>query len=125
MTRRVLQRSEYGLLVGTDAEPLIALLSDSARVVVVEHNGQIVGCEAFQPILHAEGLWIHPDYRRRIIDRTSVARELWKGICETVRETFGLRGFVTGADSDHVRKLLAHLGAVKLPDHYSVMVEKS
>ncbi len=118
MTRRILPPEEYVRLVGTGAESLIQKLTDAARVIVVEQDGQIVGCETFQPVLHGEGLWIHPDYR----GRSSVARHLWAGIRETVRECFGVGWFATGADSPQICELLEHVGALKLCEHYMVPV---
>lgn len=118
MTSRVLPPAEWPRLAGTEAEGFVAHLTDAARVVVVEHDGAIVGCHVLQPVLHAEGLWIHPEYRKK----ASVARRLWSTVRQTARETFGVQWVATGAASDDIRGLLEHVGAVKLPDHYMVPV---
>lgn len=119
MTTRVLPAAEWGRLAGTDAAPLVPAFTDATRVVVVEHDGQIVGCHVLQVLLHAECLWVHPEHRRK----ASVARRLWAAVQREVREHFGVRAFATAAVSDDVRALLAHVGAVRLEgDHYMVSV---
>ncbi len=118
MTTRVLEPHEYSLLAHLEAGVLVAHLTDAARVIVVEDGGQILGCHVLQPILHAEGLWIHPDHRGRV----SVARRLWGAVQRQAREHFGVDWFATGAVTDDVCRLLEHVGAVKLPDHYMVPV---
>lgn len=122
MTSRVLPPGEWDQLIGTEAELLIPLLTEDSRVVVVERDGQVVGCHVLQVILHAECLWIHPDHR----GKSSVARRLWAAVQQEAREHFGVRAFATAAVSDEVRDLLAHVGAVKVPgDHYMVPVKES
>lgn len=119
MTARLLPPEEWARLQGTEAETVWPSLTPAARVVVVEQDGVIVGCHLLQPVLHAECLWIHPDYR----GRSSVARRLWAAVKQTVREQFGVEWFATAAVSDEVRTLLAHVGAVPLVgDHYMVPV---
>lgn len=120
MTSRLLPREEWPKLAGTDAATAWPLLTDAARVVVVEHDGQIVGCHLLQPVLHAECLWVHPDHR----GKASVARRLWAAVQRTAREQFGASWFATGCASDDVRVLLAHVGAVPLPEHFMVPVKE-
>jgi len=118
LTARILPPTEYGQLADTEAAALVPHLTDAARVIVVEREGQVVACHVLQPILHAEGLWVHPDFRKR----SSVARRLWTLVRETARSQFGVQWFATAAASDEVRGLLDHVGAVPLPDHYMVPV---
>lgn len=118
MTARILAKSEWHKLAETDAACLLPYLSDAAQIVAVEHAGVLVGCQVLQPVLHAEGLWIHPDYRKRV----SVARRLWALVKETAHDHFGVPWFATGCASEDVQRLLEHVGAVKLPDHYMVPV---
>lgn len=119
MTTRLLPREEWPRLNGTEAETVWPWLNEAAKVVVVEdEQGQIVGCHLLQPILHGECLWIHPAYRKR----SSVGRRLWGAVQSVVREQFGVGWFATGCASQEVNDLLAHVGAVKLPDHYMVPV---
>lgn len=120
MTTRVLDVDEYDLLIGTEADAILPLLTDDSRVVVVEHQGQVVGCHVLQRCLHAECLWIHPDHR----GKASVARRLWAGVQREVREHFGARAFLTAAVSDDVRHLLEHVGATRVEaDQYVVPVK--
>lgn len=120
MITRILPAAEYGRLVGTEAETVIASLTDTARVVVVEADGEIVGCHVLQPVVHAECLWIHPAHRKT----SGVGRRLWRAVQREVLEHYGARAFATAALSDEVRGLLAHVHAVKLDgDHYMVPVE--
>ncbi len=120
MTTRILERDEWPRLAGTEAETVWPHFSDQTRVVVVEHEGQIIGCHALVAVLHAECLWIHPEHRKK----TSAARRLWSAVKTEARETFGARWLMTGAVSDDVRGLLAHVGAVKVEmDHYMVPLE--
>lgn len=118
MTTRILPPEEYGRLAGTEAAALVPQLTDAARVVVVERDGEILGCHVLQIVLHAEGLWIHPDHRKR----SSVGRRLWTAVQQTVRDSFGVAWFMTGCANADVAQLLAHVGAVKLVDHYMVPV---
>lgn len=118
MTTRILEPHEYPLLAGTEAADFVMHITDAALVIVVEDEGVILGCHILQPVLHAEGLWIHPDHRGRV----SVARRLWSAVQRNAKEHFGADWFATGAASDDVCRLLEHVGAVKLPDHYMVPV---
>lgn len=119
MTTRILPPEEWTRLAGTEAEAIVPQFNDTTRVVVVEHNGEIVGCHVLQPILHAECLWVHPDHR----GKAGVARRLWAGVQRAAREQFGARFFATMAASDEVRRLLAHVGATKIDaDTYMVPI---
>lgn len=111
VTTRILPPAEWPKLEATEAAGIWPALTDAARVVVVEHDGRIVGCHILQPVLHAECLWIAPAYR----GRASVAGRLWSAVRETVRDQFGARWFQTAAISADVRALLAHVGAVEVP----------
>lgn len=119
MTSRILNPDEYLRLAGTPAEGAVTHFTPATRVVVVEDDdGKLLGCEVFQPILHGEFLWIHPQHR----GKSSVARRLWKAMKDTVKREFSVEWFATGCDSDQVRELLCHVKAHKLPDHYMVPV---
>lgn len=119
MRARVLDRLEWPRLADTDAAVLVPFLTPAARVVVVEDEGVLIGCQVLQPVLHAEGLWVHPDHR----SKAGVLRRLWREVRATVRDEFHVGWFATGCASDEVQHLLAILGAVKLPDHYMVSVD--
>jgi len=117
MTSRILPRAEWGKLLETEIAAAVKHFSDPVRVVVVEHDGQIVGCHALVPVLHAECLWIHPDHRKK----ASVARRLWSAVKDEAHTHFGAEWLMTAAASDDVRTLLAKVGAIKdQMDHYMV-----
>jgi hypothetical protein len=115
----VLPPAEWPRLKGTELESVWPHLhADRATVLVVECDGHIVATWMLVTIVHAEGLWIAPAFRKR----TSVARRLWLAMRRAVRER-GVLTIATSAVTDEVRELLDHAGAVKLPgDHYSMRV---
>ena len=117
MTSRILPREEWSKLVGTEAESLIAQLPEHARVVVVEDGDQLVGCHILVAVLHGECLWTHPDHRKK----GAVARRLWAAVKQEAHDSFDATWLMTGCLSDDVRRLLEHVGAVKMNgDHYMV-----
>ena len=125
LSTRILPTEELSRLVdiqnGTDETIPWDRLGPSAKVVVVERKGEIVGCHALVPVLHAECLWVHPDYR----GKAAVPRRLWNALRTTAREEFGVRSFATTALSKDIRRLLEHVQATKLDgDHYMVSVEE-
>ena len=120
MTTRVLPPEEWPKLAGTEAETVWPHIPpDAAEIIVVEDDGQIVGCHILVTVLHAECLWIHPEKR----GRSSVARRLWARVCEAARAK-GAHHLMTGCADARVRGLLDHVGATKMPcDQYLVSVE--
>lgn len=108
--QRVLPPDEYPRLVGTELEQVWPVLPRDSTVLVVEQGDQIVGCWAVIRYVHVEGLWIHPDHRRK----SSVGARLWKAMKIRARE-LGATAVVTGAVSDDVRRLLAHAGGIQIP----------
>ena len=122
MRARILDQAEWPRLAGTEAETLWPHLPASASVVVVEDEGRIVGCHVLMLVLHAECLWVHPDYRKR----TRVAWRLWQAVKDAAKSRFGADGVQTAALSDEVRGLLAKVGGVPLPgDHYMVSFQEA
>lgn len=115
MITRVLPPDEWPRLVGTEAETIWPNLDPmKSRVIVVEDNGQIVGCHVLSWVLHAECLWTHPDHR----GKAGVARRLWPAVKVNALE-MGASVIATAANSDVVRELLAHVGAEQvLADTY-------
>lgn len=121
MTSRILPQEEWPRLAGTEADTVWMQIPASACVVVVEDEGELVGCHVLVPVLHAECLWIHPDYRKA----TSVARRLWAAVKQEATVRFGAVGFQTAAVDDDVRGLLRHVGAVPIPgDHFMVPLKE-
>ncbi len=114
MTSRVLPEAEWAKLDG------IVPICAGMVPIVVEHAGQIVGCHVLIPMVHVEGLWIHPDHRKK----ASVARRLWGRVQRVAVEQFGVRSVATAACSDDIKALLKHIHAVPLPgDHFLIPVE--
>jgi hypothetical protein len=107
--------------VNTEAEAIWPTLDPAtASIVVVEDDGQIVGCHVLYYVLHADGLWIHPDHR----GKTSVGRRLWAGVQRLVR-AHRVPGLVTAAIDERVCGLLTHVGAVPLPGQHFVIPMRS
>lgn len=103
MTTRTLPPAEWARLRGTELEHVWpGLPTDEAQIVVVEDEGQIVGCWAAYRAVHVEGVWIHPDHRR-----SRVALRLWRGMRRVVAEMFGAGGAWTGSQSPEIDALLA------------------
>jgi RimJ/RimL family protein N-acetyltransferase len=121
MTTRVLPHAEWPRLEGF---ALYALIKDapagSVWPIVVEDDGQIVGCWGLISWLHAEGVEIAPAYR----GKTVVARRLLAGM-NSLADELGITTVVTGAESDLVRGILEKLGAERWPDLYSLPVGKT
>lgn len=121
MTTRILPPAEWHRLAGTEAETVWPQLNpERTSIVVVERDGFIVGCHVLSWLLHAECLWIAPQFR----GRPSVARRLWTAVQQTARDHWGVPSVITAACDDRVRRLLAHVGAVELKgQHYVVPVK--
>lgn len=67
MVTRFLKPAEWPRLAGTEAEKLWPTLDpQTARVLVVEDGIRIVGVTVLMSVLHADCVWIHPDYRTRV-----------------------------------------------------------
>ena len=111
MTARILPGDEWPALSGTELETIWPYLDPAtARVVVVEEDGAIIGCWAGFPLFHAEGVYIAPAHR----GRASVARHLLLGMRSLAKDA-GARSIITGAIDPLVAEMLLKLGAVALP----------
>lgn len=120
MTTRELPKSEWSRLVGTELETVVPHLPDAARVLVVEDDGEIVGCWAFFAVIHAEGVFIAPQHR----GKSAVARRLVRGMRDIVC-SMGANVVATAAMTDDVRGLIQGLGGVELPGtHYALPVTR-
>jgi hypothetical protein len=119
LSTRILPREEYERLKGTEVESVAAQLPDTARVVVVEREGRIVGTWTLLPIVHAECVWIAEDER----GRGSVARRLLAGLSATAREVFGVGRVWTAARDEDTRTqdLIAALRGELVPGRHYVM----
>lgn len=113
---RILPSSEYRKLVGTELETLVPHFPNGTQVIAVETpDGTLVGCWALLPVYHAEGVWIHPDYRRG----GRVGLRLLEGL-RTLCRRLGVRTVATASVSDNVDRLIRHLHALELPGRHFV-----
>ena len=118
MITRVLPPEEWPLLEGTELEKVYPHLNPKeAKVIVVEDGSLIVGCWALLPFLHAECVWVHPDYRKQA---KSPAVRLLRGMRQIARET-GAKSVITSALSDEVVGLIEHIGGEELPGRHFVI----
>lgn len=116
MTTRVLPIEEWPRLKGTEAEQLWPVLDPSkSTIVVVEDEGIVVGCHVLMYVLHAECLWVHPEYRTK-----GVMRMLWTTVQRMVRAA-GVRSLVTACTSDRVKRMLTYAKATRLPGSHWVI----
>lgn len=104
MKARILEPKEWERLFETELPVLLPFTApERAQVVVVEEGDRIVGAWAVLTVVHLEGFWLAPEYRRnrtgvdianRLITLTKyVARKLapWA---------------ITNANDDNVRSLI-------------------
>jgi hypothetical protein len=94
---------------------------EKARVVVVECDGEIVGCHILLFILHAECLWIAEHHRGKV----SVQRALWSAV-QAEATSVGASAIMTASVDEKVDRLLKHVGAKKVEaDHYMIPLKSS
>lgn len=112
MTDRILPQAEWGKLAQTEiGRALPYMRPEDVTICVVEDGDQIVGTWAALRVVQLEGVWIHPDYRKR----GSVARRLLNRTLDIARSLAPHWAF-TGAETQEVADLLTkHLGAVEYP----------
>lgn len=118
MTTRTLPSSEWSKLVGTELEPLAAVVDPSRMTVVVveDDEGAVIGCWGLLTFLHAEGVWVAPQHRLK----GSVARRLMTGMRQAVRDG-GERMVITGSMSPEMDALIQHAGGYEIPcKHYAL-----
>lgn len=118
MRARQLPQSEWPRVAHTEIGPALSVLPpDDTRIVVVENGSdEILGAWALIRYVHVEGVWVHPDHRKR----GRVAAHLLAGMRD-VAYAWGHSVVLTAALTDDVRQLIAHLGGQPLPgDHYVV-----
>lgn len=81
------------------------LIPEDTRLIVVEHEGRIVGLWAAIKMVHLEGVWIDPAERGKV----PIVRKLLQGIWSVARG-WNARTCWTGATNDDVRTLIRKLG---------------
>lgn len=117
MTSRLLSRDEWPRLVGTELETAIPHLPADTHVIVVENAaGAIVGCWAVLRVVHVEGLWVHPDDRKK----GAVGRQLLRAMTDVARG-LGATVVMTAAVTDEVRRLIEAVGGQRLPGEHFVI----
>lgn len=111
MTARVLPPEEYGRLAETETRFAEAMPAGGIVVVIEDETGAIVGSWAAFPVLHVEGLWIAPAYRRA----GGVGRRLLRAMGAAVYDLFGLSRVVTYAVTPEMEALIVRRGGVAIP----------
>lgn len=114
MTARVLPYEEWHKIPEHMDPVLVGLRPGQSRICVVENEqGEIVARWLLYPVLFAEDLWVHPDYRQRV----SVGRKLWRLVHRAATE-LGFGHLLVTAMDQEIRDLLAHPGvrSERMPD---------
>ena len=111
LTDRLLPPAEWHRLAHLDLGQLTPALDPKATsiAVVEDASGAIVGCWAAILVVHAEGVWIDPAYRK-----TTVALKLWRRM-RTIVAGLGATAVVTGANSPDIAALLTRKRAQLIP----------
>jgi N-acetylglutamate synthase-like GNAT family acetyltransferase len=91
----------------------------TARVMVVEESGQIIGCWAIFPVLHCEGLWIAPSHR----GRAGVGRSLLR-LMHLLARLAGMPSVMTAAVTDSVASLILKNRGIPVPPHFVLPIPK-
>lgn len=110
MTSRILPSEEWPRLAGTELESVWPVVDPKrVQILVVEDGDQIIACWGVFPTVHLEGVWVHPDHRKR----SGVARRLLRSMRKLL--TGSVDPVITGSVSPEVDQLIAHLGGIALP----------
>lgn len=117
MKTRQLSRDEWPRVAHCEIGPALEVLPpDDTRIVIVEEGSEVLGSWALIRYLHVEGVWVHPDHRKR----GRVAAHLLTGMRE-IAHAWGHSVVLTAAMTEDVRALITHLGGQQLPgEHYAV-----
>jgi|TARA_R110000744_G_scaffold17672_2_gene47696 N-acetylglutamate synthase-like GNAT family acetyltransferase len=119
VSTRILPPDEWSRLNGTLLEGAPDLLNPEIdMVLVVEKEGEIVGCTSFLPRWHIEGLWVSPKHRKM----ASVGRPLLRGIYQ-VAEALKAKELVMMTFDPEMAALCARIGRSWEHldgDHYSI-----
>lgn len=112
ITTRMLPAEEWAeKLADTELAPhLDRLRPDSCGVAVVEVDGRVVACWAAMTIVHVEGLWVDPAYRKH----PGVGRALVTTMAEDLKRA-GVPEVLTVAIEPAVEILAEKVGGTKVP----------
>jgi len=121
LTCRVLPRDEWDKLRDTECAALaFAPPGFPAEVLVVEDGDTVVGAWSVIHTHDVEGLWVHPDYRKR----SSVGRLLWHRMGAHLRSQ-GVLAVRTGSQTADVDDMIVRCGGQLIPPairHYVMPV---
>jgi GNAT superfamily N-acetyltransferase len=119
MKSRILPPNEWHRLDGNEQLGNVwpFLRPDDTRIVVVEDEGEIVATWAVVRVVHVEGVWVKPEYRRRSL---RLVRQLFQSMYEAARQ-FGVRNVWTSASTPEVEHLLEKGKRAKLAPKSYVM----
>lgn len=110
MIARVLPPEEWHRLRDNPISELVEFVKpEDVRIVVVEHDDQIVATWSALRITHVEGVWVHPEHRS-----AGVVRSLLRATADATKEWAPV-WLMTAAATDEVREILSRLNAIKLP----------
>ena len=104
MMSRLLPPEEWHRLEGTLLWPVVKTMHPSSLIMVVERDGDIVGCAAYYQQWHLDGVWIKPG-----APAVSVGRRLWHAVRQ-VASGFDIRSVWAMAMSPRSDKLVQSLG---------------
>ena len=120
MELRVIAPEDYDTaLAGTELESVLEHLKPSRAMVFGVFDGEtLLGCWSLLPVMHAEGLWVHPEHR----GRAGVQRSLVEGLVTLARH-HGSAVVMTSAVNERVESLIRHAGGTKLPgSHWALPI---
>jgi GNAT superfamily N-acetyltransferase len=108
---RVLPQAEWSRVAHLDVSMWLPYVApEDVRIVVLEDGDRIVGCWGAFRVVHLEGVWVDPAYRRQ-----PHAVQALKDAAIEVASRWAPWA-ITGAATAAVRRLITrHLGGVPMP----------
>lgn len=120
MNTRILKKKEYYKLVNTELEKVSKNLPKESKVIVVEHDDEVVGSWALIPYYHLECMHVRVDHR----GKGKVARKLLSFMFKLV-DSLGISSVITSSVDEVVEKMIIKLGGVELPGkHFALGIRK-
>lgn len=120
MNTRVLEPSEWHRVQDLDVGELLQFVrTEDVKVVVVEHEDEIIASWTIMRMVHLEGVWVHPQHKN-----AGVVRSLIRKTKEEAAE-WSSAWVVTSAASDAVRAILSRMHAKKVEaDMYTLALDQ-